>query len=170
MASTRIVLGAHGSETKPSQPTNYPRCSRGVDATPLWLPPRYCHIEGLVAYYSFDDGTASDASGNGFHGTVNGAAYTTGLDGNGALYFDGGSDYVEFPSGTSAFILGSNARSICLWADIASYSEGGLFSYGSPASLQDFSLRTDDEWGVVRLQFYGDAPRGNHGGASSQGR
>ncbi|WP_296638573.1 LamG-like jellyroll fold domain-containing protein [Polaribacter sp.] len=38
--------------------------------------------DGLVAYYPFN-GNANDASGNGNHGTVNGATLTTDKDGNG---------------------------------------------------------------------------------------
>ena len=51
---------------------------------------------GLVAYYSFDDGTATDNSGNGNDGEVFGATPTGGVLGN-ALYFSGSSDYVAVP-------------------------------------------------------------------------
>ena len=69
---------------------------------------------GLVAWYPFD-GNASDMSGNGNHGTVNGA--TLGTDRHGqigkAYHFDGVDDYIEvfdddvinFPA-TSSFSLG----------------------------------------------------------------
>ncbi len=43
--------------------------------------------EGLVAYYSFDDGTATDNSDNGFNGTINGATVTKGISGE-ALHFE----------------------------------------------------------------------------------
>jgi hypothetical protein len=52
--------------------------------------------DGLVAYYSFDDGTATDNSGNGNDGRVFGATPTGGVLGN-ALYFNGSSDYVAVP-------------------------------------------------------------------------
>ena len=43
----------------------------------------YCEdvCDGLVAYYPFF-GYANDTSGNGLHGTVNGAVLTTDRDGN----------------------------------------------------------------------------------------
>ena len=53
--------------------------------------------QGLVAWYPFD-GNASDMSGNGNHGTVNGA--TLGTDRHGvagkAYSFDGVDDFIEF--------------------------------------------------------------------------
>ncbi len=52
---------------------------------------------GLIAYYSFDDGTAVDSSGGGVNGTIFGATATPGKI-NGALLFDGVDDYVSTPS------------------------------------------------------------------------
>src|SRR3989344_755550 len=49
---------------------------------------------GLVAHYTFDDGTANDSSGNSNHGTINGATAVAGKVGSGALEFDGVDDYV----------------------------------------------------------------------------
>ena len=51
---------------------------------------------GLVAYYPFD-GNASDMSGNGNHGTVNGATLVPDKEGNenSAFYFDGVNDYID---------------------------------------------------------------------------
>src|SRR3989344_8987224 len=49
---------------------------------------------GLVAHYTFDDGTANDSSGNSNHGTINGATAVAGKGGGGALEVDGGGDYV----------------------------------------------------------------------------
>ena len=52
---------------------------------------------GLVAAYSFDEGsgtTLSDASSNGHNGTISGASWTAGHDG-GALSFDGTSSSVD---------------------------------------------------------------------------
>jgi len=53
--------------------------------------------ESLVGYWSLDEGsgtTAHDLSGNGNHGTIYGATWTTGKYGK-ALSFDGINDYVE---------------------------------------------------------------------------
>jgi hypothetical protein len=49
---------------------------------------------GLVAAYSFDNGTATDVSGHGHHGVVNGPKVAAGLNGL-ALSFDGIDDLVE---------------------------------------------------------------------------
>lgn len=62
----------------------------------IFFSPAYATDEGLVAYYSFDEGggsSAYDYSGNENDGTVYGAAWTEGVSG-GALAFDGVDDYV----------------------------------------------------------------------------
>lgn len=52
---------------------------------------------GLVAYWSFDDCTAKDNSGNGHNGTINGNPQCVdGKKGKG-LYFDGIDDYIYVP-------------------------------------------------------------------------
>ena len=52
---------------------------------------------GLVAYYSFDDCSAKDLSGNGNDGIIYGAKCVDGKFGK-ALSFDGVNDYVRVPS------------------------------------------------------------------------
>ena len=81
----------------------------------------------LVAHYSFDDGTAAEDSDSSLDGTISGAVATTGPDGSGALAFDGTDDTVEFPSAVTADILGSNPRTVCLWAVVDSFDHGTLF-------------------------------------------
>lgn len=80
--------------------------------------------DGLVGYWSFDDGSASQAydySGNNNHGDINGASPTTGKFGK-ALNFDGNNDYIiqNTPSNElqidedvtiSLWVLQSNANS-----------------------------------------------------------
>ncbi|MEM7531669.1 MAG: LamG-like jellyroll fold domain-containing protein, partial [Chloroflexota bacterium] len=57
--------------------------------------------DGLVGYWSFDDGTAKDSSPHNNHGTVyGGASARAGVQGN-ALYFDGANDYVLVPNSSS---------------------------------------------------------------------
>ena len=58
--------------------------------------PSYVPTEGLVAYYPFN-GNANDESGNGHHGTVNGATLTTDRGGNenSSYIFDGNDDFIE---------------------------------------------------------------------------
>ena len=53
---------------------------------------------GLIGHWNFDEAAGStvlDASGNGFHGTINGATRVAGLHGAGALSFDGANDIVN---------------------------------------------------------------------------
>ena len=70
--------------------------------------------QGLVAWFPFD-GNASDMSGNGNHGTVNGA--TLGTDRHGvagkAYSFDGVDDWIDLNG--SAYPIG-NGSSISFWA------------------------------------------------------
>ena len=59
---------------------------------------------GLVASYSFDAGvgpTASDTSGNGNHGTISGATWSTSGRYGSALSFDGVNDLVTMPDADS---------------------------------------------------------------------
>ena len=58
--------------------------------------PSYIPSEGLVGYWPFN-GNANDESGNGNHGTVNGATLSSDRSGkaNSAYSFDGSSNYIE---------------------------------------------------------------------------
>ncbi|MBN1201955.1 MAG: LamG domain-containing protein [Anaerolineae bacterium] len=60
--------------------------------------PSIALADGLVAYYPFD-GSAHDASGNGYHGVVFGAVLTTDRRGevDQAYLFDGMDDYIALP-------------------------------------------------------------------------
>jgi len=71
--------------------------------------------DGLVACYSFD-GNANDASGNGNHGTVNGAILTTDKFGNqnSAYKFDGMNNDIRIPDKPSQQIS-ANRISISAW-------------------------------------------------------
>jgi len=64
------------------------------------------------AYYSFDDSTTNDKSGNLNHGVNNGAVPTTDRFGSvKAMNFNGNSNYIEIPDG----ILSSSTISISVW-------------------------------------------------------
>jgi hypothetical protein len=69
---------------------------------------------GLVGWWPFN-GNANDESGNGNHGTVNGATLTSDRNGAGnkAYNFDGINDYIQ-----TSFegISGSNSRTFSFWA------------------------------------------------------
>jgi hypothetical protein len=68
---------------------------------------------GIQALYAFDEGSgtiATDSSGNGNHGTISGASWTTGHNGNGGgLNFDGTSNYVSIPR------MNYEEVSMCAW-------------------------------------------------------
>jgi len=60
--------------------------------------------DGLVAYWSFDDGTAKDKAGNN-DGTIHGAKVVDGISGK-ALKFDGKNDYIDCGNDASLDITG----------------------------------------------------------------
>jgi len=66
---------------------------------------------GLVAHYTFET-DASDSTGNGNDGTINGAINTAGKIGNGLL-FDGMDDYIEIPNDSTLQI--SDELTIAAW-------------------------------------------------------
>ncbi|MBN2374830.1 MAG: LamG domain-containing protein [Sedimentisphaerales bacterium] len=73
-------------------------------------------IEGVVAYWNFDDGagsTALDSVGSN-HGTVSGAQWVSGHT-NGALNFDGSNDYVEVNEDSTLQGLGASIFSMSAW-------------------------------------------------------
>jgi uncharacterized protein (TIGR02145 family) len=76
--------------------------------------PSYVPSNGLVGWWGFN-GNAQDGSGNGNHGTVNGATLTTDRFGNqnGAYSFDGVDDYIQ--GVFTNFPLGGSARTISAW-------------------------------------------------------
>ena len=72
----------------------------------------------LVAHYTFDDGTATDSSGNGNNGTVNGAVAVEGKIGSGAMSFDGVDDQVFVGNASSLNITSS--VTISTWVNFPS--------------------------------------------------
>jgi hypothetical protein len=99
----------------------YNRALSAADVTALYEMERPIDLtSGLVAHYPFD-GNASDMSGNGNHGTVNGASLGTdrhGISGN-AYSFDGVDDSIQTP-------VPSNQPNV---------SFGGWFLTGSPNKM-----------------------------------
>ena len=79
---------------------------------------------GLVAYYPFD-GDATDHSGNGNHGTNNGASFVTGISGQ-AVSLDGTNDYVSSPVNINPDIMPQ--MTVTLWAQ-ADAVTGTVFSH-----------------------------------------
>jgi hypothetical protein len=99
----------------------------------------------LIGWWPLHDGSATDYSGNGNHGTLNGGV-TTGVAGCGgleAMSFDGTDDYVDigaFPELSS--------YTVSLWVSDDEPSSGFFHEYVRIASNNDISLqKTDaDEW------------------------
>jgi hypothetical protein len=91
-------------------------------------------MEGLVAYWQFNDGSgniASDSSGNGYDGTLNGdPEWVDGHFGD-ALEFDGNGDEVNVPYNDA--LNPKKAFTVCLWANVASGSSG----HRAPISSRD---------------------------------
>src|SRR6185437_3495139 len=78
---------------------------------------------GLVAAYSFDEGsgsTVADASGNGNNGTVTNGSWTTGVHGD-ALSFNGSSTIVNVPDSPSLDL--SNAMTLEAWVQDTALSQ-----------------------------------------------
>ena len=71
--------------------------------------------DGLVAFYPFN-GNANDESGNGYDGTVFGAALTADRNGspNSAYFFDGVDDYIEINDP----VITSAPFSISFWISV----------------------------------------------------
>src|SRR3989344_5052527 len=80
---------------------------------------------GLVAHYTFDDGTASDSSGNSNNGTVNGATAVVGKVGSGAMSFDGVDDIIEVTQSSS--INDPLALTVSVWAKQSTLKTNGYY-------------------------------------------
>ncbi len=112
--------------------------------------------EGLVAYWSFDDGTANDGAGNN-DGTIHGAKVVEGVFGK-ALEFDGVDDYVDCGNDAN---LQLQTMSIEFWF----YSRDSTNSIITKGNSRNSNFRRD--WdiagGGVDLYFMvSDALSSNH--------
>jgi hypothetical protein len=82
--------------------------------------------KGVIAYWSFDDGTAKDNSGNGFNGSfVGNLTVASGISGK-ALQFDGES-FVSVV-GDELGMTRQTVRTVSLWVNPSSIQGGGLIS------------------------------------------
>jgi hypothetical protein len=112
---------------------------------------------GLVGYWSFDDGTATDESSNGNHGTIYGAAPVAGVSGQ-ALSFDGVDDYVRVPDANSLKSYADNNQlTITAWIfmDQDSTEDAGRNFWGEPE--------------VIGTANHGFSSRAGHGTELLQG-
>jgi hypothetical protein len=115
---------------------------------------------GLVAYYPFN-GNANDESGNGNHGTVNGALLTTGRFGNAnsAYSFDGVDDNITVPNNNEFDIQLGNGT-ISAWVNMRGQGEfryNTLVSKGNTVDNFEYILFAGDEYsrdGRAAFSFY----------------
>lgn len=76
---------------------------------------------GLVAHWSFDDCTATDVSGNGHDGVINGTPQcVTGINGE-ALQFNGISDFIEIAD-TPELRLSGSSYTLSAWVNLKGYN------------------------------------------------
>src|SRR5262249_49781765 len=87
---------------------------------------------GLVVYLAFDDGTASDSSGNGNDGTfVNGAAVVSDSTRGNVLMLDGVDAYVDLGNGPIFDLSIENEATIAAWVKVAlSHNHNTILSKG----------------------------------------
>lgn len=113
--------------------------------------PNYVPTNGLVGWWPFN-GNANDESGNGNHGTVNGATLTADRNGkaNNAYSFDGISNYIEIAS--SSNLLVTSSYSLSTWVNVLSFNSGG-FPY-QPAIIS--KIDGGDWYGGFELRAAGD--------------
>jgi hypothetical protein len=110
--------------------------------------PSYVPTNGLVGWWGFN-GNAQDGSGNGNHGTVNGATLTTDRFGNqnGAYDFDGiNFTHIEIPSDSSLDLV--NDFSISCWFN-------SNLMYNQPATVRSILMKAGDGVGMPNGYTYG---------------
>ena len=100
---------------------------------------------GLLAWWTLDEGTgpvATDATGNGHHLDIQGAAWAPAGRMGGALSFDGNAMAVD-PSGGS-YINGLTALTVAMWiqSDVLD-TDNGIFTTGTIGNSNCLSLRHD---------------------------
>jgi hypothetical protein len=105
-------------------------------------------FDGLVGWWPLHDDSARDYSGNGHHGTVNGAtAGVAGTQGVRAMDFDGSNGYVQLIS-----ISNLSQYSVSLWVKYDS-TGGNMYAFRA-RNNNDFSLGQDS--GQFRIFQDGD--------------
>ena len=95
--------------------------------------PAYVPTSGLVGWWGFN-GNTQDNSGNGNHGTVNGATLTTDRFGNqNGAYLSNANSTNSITGSCSNFPSGNSPRTISIWYNANGLGSGcckGFFSYG----------------------------------------
>jgi len=121
---------------------------------------------GLVAYYPFE-GNADDASGNGNHGTVEGATPASDRFGeiDRAYSFDGVNDYIRVPDSDTLDL--TTSATFALWVNVDPEIDYGV--YGSPhlftkgatygALWADYGFRIQETRSIFEVTVDGNTPR-----------
>lgn len=107
--------------------------------------PAFAQTNGLVAAYSFNEGsgtTVTDLSGNGNNGVINGATWTTGKYG-GALSFNGSSSYVDLGNPASLQLTGSMTWSAWIYAAANPADDGQIVAKSDSSSGWQFKTSPD---------------------------
>ena len=77
-----------------------------------------------IIYYPFNDGTATDASGNNIDGSLNGPVFTTEGYESGSLDFDGSNDYISINTGTDLDNL--NTLTVSAFVNFDTLKDSGI--------------------------------------------
>ncbi|MCH7703292.1 MAG: VCBS repeat-containing protein, partial [Planctomycetes bacterium] len=106
----------------------------------------------VVASYSFDDGSASDGSGNGHDGMKQGAPQVVaGIEGS-ALHFDGLADAISIPHSAS---FPSDSFTLSAWVRVSATPRVDSIVLQKYADGVGYRLRIDGESGAVVLEANG---------------
>jgi hypothetical protein len=115
--------------------------------------PSYLPSNGLVGWWPFN-GNANDESGNGNHGTVNGATMTTDRFGNsGSAYdFDGLDDFI---SSSPYLPIGNESRTVSVWINVDNFvTDAGIVGWGAFNLLSYSALGISPEIGKLFFWTY----------------
>ena len=109
--------------------------------------PSYVPTNGLVAYYPFN-GNANDVSGNGYHGTVNGATLTPDRNDvqNSSYGFDGLDDYISINSNYNQLdFFGNCCITISAWIKLDNNdNQYGILTNSDYNNIhQQYALKVD---------------------------
>jgi Concanavalin A-like lectin/glucanases superfamily len=124
---------------------------------------------GLVGWWKFDEtsGTsAADSSGNGNTGTLQAAASWTAGKINGALYFNGTTQFVTASDSASLDLAGS--WTVSAWVNLTALPTSGneAMLVGKPTSATggpNYAIDVDNTGGVISWEvWFVDTVNGNH--------
>jgi Concanavalin A-like lectin/glucanases superfamily len=105
------------------------------------------NTDGMAAWWTFNDGTATDFSGNQNNGTLtNGPALVGGISGN-ALSFNGSNQYISVPIGTSSPLKFQGNFSVSAWVKPTSlHNYGNVIGTGNVNTSYGLITFADGEW------------------------